>query len=95
MRSKLLALTAIAAMSLAACKIGKDTTTGGNDAGTKEAACARVQTITAQLKDMQEQIRQAEIRDGPIGSAQERQGLERQKVPLKAELVVQNKVCKG
>jgi hypothetical protein len=60
--------------------------------GTKAAACARVQTLTSQLGDIQEQIRKMPI---DMNSFAARQELERQKVPLKAELVVQNKVCKG
>jgi hypothetical protein len=91
MRSKLLGIAIIATMSLTACNSGS----GGSDAGTKAAACARVTTITTQLADMQEQIRKVSIQEGPIASAPERQSLERQKVPLKVELKVQNQVCSG
>ena len=67
----------------------------GADPAVKAAACARAATITTQLADMREQMRLDSIKDGPIGSAQERQDLERQMEPLRVELVVQNKVCKG
>ena len=91
MRSKLLGFAIIAAMSLTACNNGSAATTTD---GTSAAACARVATITTQLADMREQMRLDSIKDG-IGSAQERQDLERQMEPLRVELVVQNKVCKG
>ena len=67
----------------------------GADPAVKAAACARAATITTQLADMREQMRLDSIKDGPIGSAQEGQDLERQMEPLRVELVVQNKVCKG
>ena len=60
--------------------------------GTKAAACARVQTLTSQLGDIQEQIRKMPI---DMNSFAARQELERQKVPLKAELVVQNKCVRA
>lgn len=69
----------------------------GNSGDARAAACARVATITTQLADMQEQMRLDSIQEG-AGSAAYlsiRQSLERQMEPLRVELVVQKKVCKG
>jgi hypothetical protein len=69
----------------------------GNSGDARAAACARVATITTQLADMQEQMRLDSIQEGAGSAAylSTRQSLERQMEPLRVELVVQNKVCKG
>ena len=100
MRSKLLVLAAIAAVSLSACNNETTTTgdTGGSSsvAATKAAACARAGTIRSELAQIQDQIRQAMSGGadssvwGPVVHK-----LTLQKAPLNSELAAQNKVCKG
>lgn len=97
MRSKLLGIAIIGALSLTACNSGSDaTTSGGSDSGAKAAACARVGTIHSELSQIQDQIRQAmgsgadSSQWGPVVH-----NLTMQKAPLNRELAAQNKVCKG
>ena len=100
MRSKLLVLAAIAAVSLSACNDGATIITGDTGgssvAATKAAACARAGTIRSELAQIQDQIRQAMSGGadssvwGPVVHK-----LTLQKAPLNSELVAQNKVCKG
>ena len=94
MRSKLLGIAVIATLSLTGCSIGR-AATSETDSAVKAAACARAQTLDSQIRDIQAQILQMTMHatgGGPFG---EKRALERQKVPLAAELVAQDTVCKG
>jgi hypothetical protein len=66
---------------------------GSGDA--QAAACARVATLNSQINDLVNQYRQLVMSGSGGGPFGEQAALEREKTPLEAELVVQNKVCKG